>query len=101
EVRAYGQASYRISEPDVFFRQMVGTTGVLTDSGLLLYLRGLVISQFTQALTNSHPTVEQLMGNLEALDDTLRVAINAKLNPLGFELTQFLIESLSLPPKLR
>jgi membrane protease subunit (stomatin/prohibitin family) len=101
EVRAYGQASYRITEPEVFFRQMVGTTGILTDSGLLLYLRGLVISQFSQVLTTSHPTVEQLLGNLQALDDILQVDINAKLKPLGFELTQFLIENLSLPPALR
>jgi membrane protease subunit (stomatin/prohibitin family) len=101
EVRAFGQASYRISAPDVFFRQMVGTTGMLTDGGLLAYLRGLVMSQFSQALTASHPTVEQLLGNLDALDDTLQAGINAKLKPLGFELTQFLIESLSLPPALR
>ena len=101
EVRAFGQVSYRIAEPDVFFRQMVGTTGMLTDGGLLVYLRGLVMSQFSQALTASHPTVEQLMGNLDTLDDRLQADINAKLKPLGFELTQFLIESLSLPPKLR
>ena len=101
EVRAFGQVSYRISEPEVFFRQMAGITGVLTDGGLLVYLRGLVMSQFSRALTNSHPTVEQLMGGLDTLDDSLHADINAKLKPLGFELTQFLIESLSLPPKLR
>jgi membrane protease subunit (stomatin/prohibitin family) len=101
EVRAYGQTSYRISDPETFFRQMVGTTGILTDSDLLDYLRGLVMSQFSQALTASHPTVEQLLGNLNALDDTLQGDINLKLKPLGFELTQFLIENLSLPPELR
>ncbi len=101
EVRAYGQTSYRISDPETFFRNMVGTTGILTDSDLLDYLRGLVMSQFAQALTASHPTVEQLLGNLNALDDTLQGDINLKLKPLGFELTQFLIENLSLPPELR
>ncbi len=101
EIRAFGQAGYHIADPSVFFRQMVGTTGILTDDSLLDYLRGLINSQFTQALTSSKPTVEQLSANLDALDDTLIKSINTKLQPLGFELVQFLIESLSLPPALR
>lgn len=101
EVRAYGQVAYRITDPAAFFRAMVGTTGVLADGDLLQYLRGLVVAQFSQALIASHPTTEQLMANLDALDATLQATINTTLTPLGFELTQFLIESLSLPPALR
>jgi membrane protease subunit (stomatin/prohibitin family) len=101
EIRAFGQAAYRISDPTVFFRQMVGTTGVLTDADLLNYLRGLIVSQFTQVLTSARPTLEQLSANLDALDATILNALNVKLQPLGFELVQFIIESLSLPPKLR
>lgn len=101
EVRAFGQVSYRITDPAAFFRAMVGTTGVLTDGELLQYLRGLVVAQFSQALIASHPSVEQLMANLDALDATLRTTINQTLTALGFELTQFLIESLTLPPALR
>jgi membrane protease subunit (stomatin/prohibitin family) len=101
EVRAYGQAAYHITDPALFFRSMVGTTGVLTDRDLLQYLRGLVMSQFGPALTASHPVIEQLLANLTALDATVQQAINVQLTPLGLELTQFLIESLSLPPKLR
>jgi membrane protease subunit (stomatin/prohibitin family) len=101
EIRAFGQAAYHIVDPATFFRQMVGTTGVLTDADLLNYLRGVIMSQFTQVLTTSHPSVEQLSGNLDVLDATIQDAINSKLEPLGFELVQFLIESLSLPPKLR
>ncbi|HEV2675369.1 MAG TPA: SPFH domain-containing protein [Aliidongia sp.] len=101
DVRAYGQVSYRITDPAAFFRAMVGTTGVLTDGDQLQYLRGLVVAQFSQALIASHPSVEQLMSNLDALDATLQAKINETLTTLGFELTQFLIESLSLPPALR
>ena len=101
EIRAYGQASYKIVEPEVFFRQVVGSSNFLTGAELRDYLRGLIVSQFSEALTTSHPAVEQLTGGLNALDDTLQSAINGKLAPLGFQLTQFLIESLSLPPALR
>jgi hypothetical protein len=43
----------------------------------------------------------QLSANLDSLDDTLLKSINTKLQPLGFELVQFLIENLSLPTALR
>ena len=101
EIRAFGQAAYRIADPAVFFRQMVGTTGILTGADLLDYLRGLIMSQFTQILTAVHPTLEDLSANLDALNASILAAINTKVQPLGFELVQFLIESLSLPPKLR
>jgi membrane protease subunit (stomatin/prohibitin family) len=101
EIRAYGQASYRITDLPVFFREIVGASKALNQSDLLDYLRGLIVSQFSHALTASHPTAEQLLVNLNTIDDSLLIDINAKLLPLGFQLTQFLIENLSLPPALR
>jgi membrane protease subunit (stomatin/prohibitin family) len=101
EIRAYGQASYRITDATVFLREMVGVSSVLNEADLLSYLRGVIVSQFSQALTASQPTAEQLLGNLNPLDDSLLGAINLKLKDLGFQLTQFLIENLSLPPALR
>jgi membrane protease subunit (stomatin/prohibitin family) len=101
EIRAFGQAAYRIADPATFFRQMVGTIGILTGPDLLDYLRGLIMSQFTQMLTKARPTLEDLSANLDSLNVTILAAINDKLQPLGFELVQFMIESLSLPPKLR
>jgi hypothetical protein len=59
-----------------------------------------IVSQFSEALTLSHPTVEQLVGGMSMLDDTTQKSINAKVESLGFQLTQFLIESLSLPQQL-
>jgi membrane protease subunit (stomatin/prohibitin family) len=101
EIRAYGQASYRITDPTVFFHQMVGVSSTLNDGDLLEYLRGVIVSQFSHALTASHPTAEQLLGNLNTIDDSLLATINGKLDQLGFQLTQFLVENLSLPPALR
>jgi membrane protease subunit (stomatin/prohibitin family) len=101
EIRAYGQASYRITDPTVFLREMVGVSSVLNEADLLSYLRGVIVAQFSQALTASQPTAEQLLGNLNPLDDSLLGTINLKLKDLGFQLTQFLIENLSLPPALR
>jgi membrane protease subunit (stomatin/prohibitin family) len=100
EVRAYGQVSYKITDATVFFRQVVGTSGFLNGAELLDYLRGVIVSQFSEALTLSHPTVEQLVGGMSMLDDTTQKSINAKVESLGFQLTQFLIESLSLPQQL-
>jgi membrane protease subunit (stomatin/prohibitin family) len=101
EVRAYGQASYKITDAAAFFRQIVGTSGFLCGAELLNYLRGVIVSQFSEALTLSHPTVEQLVGSLSAIDEVTQKDINAKIEPLGFQLTQFLIENLSLPQKLK
>ena len=101
QIRAFGQVSYRIADAQVFFRQIVGTSAVLVDNDLRDYLRGIIVARFAQALTEAHPTLEQLQANLASMSDTLLANINTLLAPLGFELIQFLVESLSLPPQLQ
>ena len=101
QVRAFGQVSYRIADAQVFFRQIVGTTALMVDNDLRDYLRGIIVSRFGQALTESKPTLEQLQANLSSMADALKDKINDALQPLGFELTQFYVESLSLPPGLQ
>ncbi len=101
ELRAFGQTGYRIGDPATFFRQMVGTTGVLQGAQLRDYLRGLVLSSFSEALTRSQPTAEALMGNLSEMDNTLLDQLRDGLRPLGLEMVQFVTESISLPPHVR
>ena len=101
QVRAFGQTSYRIADAQVFFRQVVGATNVLMDNDLRDYLRGIIVGRFSQALTESKPSLEQLQAHLGELGDSLLGALNEKLAPLGFELMQFVVESLSLPPDQR
>ena len=101
QVRAFGQTSYRIADAQVFFRQVVGATGVLMDNDLRDYLRGIIVGRFSQALTETRPTLEQLQAHLSELGDSLVGTLNERLAPYGFELMQFVVESLSLPPDQR
>ena len=101
ELRAFGQAAYRIADPVVFFRQLVGTVGLLTGRILLDYIRGIIVARFTELLAQSHPKIEDLATNLGVLNASVLQGINTVLQPLGLEATQFQIESISLPPKLR
>ena len=101
ELRAFGQASYRIGDPAIFFQQLVGTTGVLQGAQLKDYLRGVVLSAFSEALTKAQPTAEALMGNLSGMDKALLDQLREALLPLGVELVQFVTESISLPPGVR
>ena len=101
ELRAFGQTGYRIGEPATFFQQMVGTTGVLQGVHLRDYLRGLVLSSFSEALTRARLTAEALMGNLAEMDKALLDQLREGLRPLGLEMVQFVTESISLPPSVR
>ena len=101
ELRAFGQTGYRISDPATFLRQMVGTTGLLEGVHLRQYLRGVVLSAFSEALTRAQPTAEALMGNLSGMDKALLEALRESLGPLGLEMVQFVTESISLPPAVR
>ncbi len=101
QVRAFGQTSYRIADAQVFFRQVVGATNVLMDNDLRDYLRGIIVGRFSQALTETKPSLEQLQAHLAELGDSLVGTLNERLAPYGFELLQFVVESLSLPPDQR
>jgi membrane protease subunit (stomatin/prohibitin family) len=100
-LRGYGIYSYRISDPRTFFTQISGTRDTFYASQLDGQLHNTIVARMTDIFANSD--VAYL--DMAARQATLGAKIGEEMKPtfaaLGLELTQFVVESISMPDDLQ
>jgi membrane protease subunit (stomatin/prohibitin family) len=97
-LRAFGSYVFRVSQADVFIREIVGTDGHFTTDEVTNQLRNLIVTRFTDALGESKLPVLDLAANYDELSALIHEKIGPEFGEYGFELTKFLVENISLPP---
>jgi len=96
-LRSYGNFAFRITDAQEFFWEIAGTNPNVTTESVNSYLRGLVVSAFSDTLAKSRVPVFDLSSNyLELSRLTLGIA-QQRFNQAGVELCGFNVESISLP----
>jgi membrane protease subunit (stomatin/prohibitin family) len=98
-LRAYGTYVIKVSDPGVFVKEVVGTDGHFTADGITRQLRNGVVSRFSDVLGESKIPVLDLAANYDELGELLTTRISEGfVADYGIELTQLLVENISLPP---
>jgi membrane protease subunit (stomatin/prohibitin family) len=100
-LRAYGNYSYRISDPRKFFTEVSGTRPCYRVCDLDNQLRAVIIEQMAAALADSHLPFLDMASNQAALAARIAESIKPAYRGLGLELSQFIVESVSLPDELQ
>jgi len=100
-VRAYGIYSYRITDPRVFFTQISGTQQTYYISELEDQLRNTIIARMTDIFAGADTPFLDMTANEAALGDKILAQIQPTFTALGLELTQFVVENISLPDELQ
>jgi membrane protease subunit (stomatin/prohibitin family) len=94
-LRAFGNYSMAINDPQLFVTKIVGTQGIYQTNQIQNFLRGIVISNMTDVLGES----EKGLFDLPALFDEMSAAVRAKVQDdfalLGVTVKQFFIQSIS------
>lgn len=98
--RGYGTYNFRISDPLVFFREVVGTKGLLRTEDIDAFLRSRVISSLASAAAKASISVMDMAAHYQVLADAVIDEISSSFTSLGLSLTSFIIESISLPPEV-
>jgi membrane protease subunit (stomatin/prohibitin family) len=100
-LRAFGNYTYKVADPRVFFNQVAGTRDAYFAADLEGQLRTAIVAGMTNTFANSDVSFLDMAANQTAL----AVKIAAELKPtfagLGLELSQFVVESVSLPEELQ
>lgn len=100
-IRAYGIFSYRITDPATFLRQLVGTDGLFTTDEINGQLKRKLVGSLAQVVGKSKIAILDLAANYQDLGDTLRDQLNPTfLESYGITLTDFTIQSISLPEEV-
>ena len=99
-IRAYGAYNFAVSDPGLFFREIVGTQGLVTTDEIEGFLKRRIVSAFSVAAGKSQISVADMAANYEVLAAAVRDQIAADLATIGVRLTMFIIENISLPPEV-
>jgi excisionase family DNA binding protein len=100
-LRAFGNYSVQISDPQLFVTKVVGTGGVYRTSEIQDFLRGMIIARFTDMLGEAKiPALD-----LPAMQDEIGAAVRAKLgdefDAFGLILKTFFLQNISMPEEVQ
>jgi len=100
-VRAYGTYAYRIASPKVFFTQVSGTRDVYHVADLEDQLRAMIVERMAGAFAESNISFLDMAQNQTVLADKIADAMMPGFAKLGLDMSQFVVESVSLPEELQ
>ncbi len=99
-VKAFGNYTLRVDDPRKFLTEVVGTMGFMTRSRIEEYLRGIVVSKFTDLLADQMSSVFDLPKVYQELGDSLTKALGPEFSKYGLACKASYVESISLPEEI-
>lgn len=100
-LRAFGNYSYRVSDPRKFFTEVTGTRESVSAADLEGQLRTLIVARMTGIFAGSEVSFLDMSANLAALTAKVTENVKPSFEALGLALDQFVVESISLPDDLQ
>jgi len=100
-LRAFGNYSVQVTDPQLFVTKIVGTGGVYRTREIQDYLRGMIIARFTDVLGEAKiPALD-----LPAMQDEIGAAVRARLSDefdaFGLALKTFFLQNISMPEEVQ
>ena len=99
-LRAFGSYAIRIKNAPTFLREIVGTDDRFTTDEITNQLRNMVVSRFANILGQAKIPALDLAGNYDQLGQFLLQRIAPEFEVVGLELTNLLVENISLPKEV-
>ena len=99
-IRAFGNYNFRITDPGLFFKEVVGTQGLVTTDDIERYTKSRLLNAFGKAAASSNISVADMYAHVDSLSEGVRGSIQDDFAALGLALTSFIIESISVPPEV-
>lgn len=99
-LRAFGTFAMRVMDASVFLRQMVGTTARFTVDDLGSQIRDMLVARFADALGEAKIPALDIASNQDELGKVLVGRVNQDFAAMGLEVTQLVVENVSLPPEV-
>jgi membrane protease subunit (stomatin/prohibitin family) len=96
-LRAFGGYSIRVSDPQLFVQQVVGSRGAYTTGLIEDYLRGVIVNEFNDMLGGVHTSLLDLPGQTAELAAAMRNALVDDFRRIGLDLTSFQIVAITPP----
>lgn len=99
-IRAFGNYAFKVTDPGTFLKELVSTDPSFEAFEVTNQLRNTIVSKFIDAMASAKIPILDMAGNYENLGKVALPRIAPELAKMGFALTQFNVENISLPPEV-
>ncbi len=99
-LRAFGIYSFKVKDPGMFLKEIVGTDGNFTTDEITGQMRKLAVSGFSDMLGECKIPALDLASNFDELSDAGRMRLQGVFEGHGLELVRFVVENISFPPEV-
>ena len=99
-LRAYGSYNIKVADPAELLQQLVSTDGLFQVDEVSDHLRNMIVSAFATWIGRGEISLYDLAAHYRQLGDNVRNGIQQEMQSFGLQLTQLLIENISLPPEV-
>jgi membrane protease subunit (stomatin/prohibitin family) len=99
-VRAFGSYAFKVTDPGTFLKELVATDPSFEAFEIAAQFRNVIVSRFVDTVANVKMPILDLVGNYERLSKLALERVSPELAKMGVSLTQFYVESISLPPEV-
>jgi len=100
-LRAFGQYSLQVTNPQLFVNKVIGTEGRYSASDIGDFLRGLIVARLTDVLGENIKTIIDLPRLYDELAAALKARVADDFGQYGIALVDFLIEAVTPPEEVQ
>lgn len=99
-IRALGTYAFKVNNPTRFLNEIFGTSGDFRTDSIQDYLRSIVVGSLSDLFAESNIPVMDFTSNLDELADMGQDKLGEDFMRIGFEITNFVVENISLPEEV-
>ncbi|MEB3294421.1 MAG: SPFH domain-containing protein [Synechococcales bacterium] len=99
-LRAFGTYSIRVQDPTQLLQELISTDGLFQVDEISDQIRNMIMTSFATSLGEARIPLLDLSARYREVGDTIRRAMLEDVQRYGLDLTQLLIENISLPPEV-
>ncbi|CAN5876430.1 SPFH domain-containing protein [soil metagenome] len=100
-LRAFGNYSYRIADPKLFYNEISGTRDIYGVADLDGQLRGIVLQNISNAIASSGIPFLDLAANQISFAQALATQLVPEFEKIGIKLENITVQNVSLPEELQ
>lgn len=100
-VRAFGNYSVQISDPQIFVTKIVGTGSGYQTNQIQDFLRGIIVARFADVLGETKVPVLDLPSMQDEVAAAVRSKLSDEFDSFGLALKTFFLQNISLPEEVQ
>ncbi len=100
-LRAFGSFAFRVSDPALFLKEIVGTAGIFSTDEITGHVKRKVVAALADTIGEAKIPLLDLVAHYMDFGDALKDRLNTWFQGnWGLTLTDFVVENISVPPEV-